>query len=188
MHGGKISVRSDGPGRGSEFTIQIPCHVEPALPPEPPKKAKLPPRKPSSRRILLVDDNVDAAKTLAMLLRYQGQQVTIVHDGVAALEAVAHNKPDLILLDIGLPRMDGYEVARQIREQRDYDDVVLIALTGWGQEEDRRRSREAGFNEHLTKPVDQKTLQRILMDLPPKQTGPEPDVNTPKSAPAGLRH
>jgi signal transduction histidine kinase/DNA-binding response OmpR family regulator len=122
-------------------------------------------REEGSHRVLIVDDNVDAADSLAMLLRLQGQDVQVAHDGPSALEMAAAYRPEIVFLDIGLPGMDGYEVCRQLRQQPGMDKVRLIALTGWGQEEDRRRSREAGFDEHLVKPVDPAALEELLVGL-----------------------
>jgi CheY-like chemotaxis protein len=118
-----------------------------------------------SRRILVVDDNVDSAKTLGMLLKYLGADVHVVHSGVAAIDAVEKYRPDIVLLDIGMPGMDGYEVARRIRERHEFKEVTLIALTGWGQEDDRRRTREAGFDHHLVKPADIAALQTLIVNL-----------------------
>jgi CheY-like chemotaxis protein len=113
-------------------------------------------------RILVVDDSRDEAESLAMLLNLMGSDVRVAHDGPAALEAMSSYQPAVVLLDIGMPGMDGYEVARRARRQPGLKDVTLIALTGWGQEEDRRRCREAGFDHHLVKPVDLEALQALL--------------------------
>ena len=118
-----------------------------------------------SRRILVVDDNIDSAKTLAMLLKVLGAEVHVAHDGPAALAAIEKHRPDVILLDIGMPNMDGCEVAKRIRQQPEFNHVALIALTGWGQEDDRRRTREAGFDHHLIKPADITALQALLVSL-----------------------
>jgi CheY-like chemotaxis protein len=124
---------------------------------------------PAARRILIVDDNADAADSLGVLLRMMGNEVYTAHDGLEAVGAAAAFQPDVALLDIGLPKLNGYEVARRIREQNGGSDMVLIALTGWGQEEDRRRSRAAGFNHHMTKPVEFGALQRLLAESNPRQ-------------------
>ena len=116
-------------------------------------------------RVLVVDDNRDAAKSLSMLLKLLGAEVQTVFSGPEALEAIAAHRPAVVLLDIGMPGMDGYEVARRIREQSELADVTLIALTGWGQEEDRRRTRAAGFNHHLIKPADVGDLEKLLLSL-----------------------
>ena len=118
----------------------------------------------SARRILVVDDNEDAAMTLAMLLQLKGSDTRMAHDGVDAVEQAASFRPDVILLDIGLPKMDGYDACRAIREQPWGTGIKMIALTGWGQEEDRRKSLEAGFDMHLVKPVAPSALMKMLAD------------------------
>jgi CheY-like chemotaxis protein len=117
------------------------------------------------RRVLVVDDNRDAADSLGILLRFSGVEVHVAHDGSAALEAMRAFSPEIVILDLGMPGMDGYDVARRIRQQLKYKDVVLIALTGWGQPEDRKRSNEAGFDHHLVKPVELGALQALLTSL-----------------------
>lgn len=119
----------------------------------------------ASFRILVVDDNVDAATSAAMLLEMMGHETEMVHDGLAAFEAAASYRPDIVLLDIGLPGLTGYEVASRIREQPWGRSMTLWALTGWGQDEDRRKSKEAGFDHHMVKPVDPPELVRLLGDL-----------------------
>jgi CheY-like chemotaxis protein len=114
--------------------------------------------------VLVVDDNVDAADSLAVLLRLQGHEVRVAHSGPAALAMVGDFQPDLVFLDIGMPGMDGYEVARRMRQVPGLEKVPLVALTGWGQHEDRRRSAQAGFNEHLVKPVEANVLEKLLAD------------------------
>jgi len=118
-----------------------------------------------AQRILVVDDNEDAAASLAMLLQIDGHETYAAHDGRAALAALEAHRPDVALLDIGLPGLNGYEVCKQVRAQAWGRDMVLIALTGWGQEDDRRRSREAGFDDHLVKPVDYAALVTLLRSL-----------------------
>jgi len=112
-----------------------------------------------------VDDNKDAADSLSQLLGIMGMEVRMAYDGLEAVETAAAFNPDVVLLDIGLPKLNGYEVTRRIREQPWGKDMVLVAVTGWGQEEDRRRSREAGFNAHMVKPVDPAALERLLAGL-----------------------
>jgi DNA-binding response OmpR family regulator len=119
---------------------------------------------PAKCRVLVVDDNVDTTESLAILLRLMGHEVETAFDGLAAIEATAAFRPDVVLLDISLPKLNGYEAALRIRAQRP-DGVVVIALTGWGREEDRRRTREAGFDLHLTKPVDPEELEKLLAGL-----------------------
>jgi PAS domain S-box-containing protein len=165
MHGGAVWAHSDGPDRGSEFVVRLPATKQ--------KESASPsfqsPSSPSqvlpSRRILVVDDNVDSATTLGTLLKYLGGDVQIAHDGPAALAAIENYRPNVVLLDIGMPGMDGYEVAKRIRERQEFKDVTLIALTGWGQADDRRRSQEAGFDHHLVKPADIAALQSLLVSL-----------------------
>ena len=163
MHGGSVEATSGGEGRGSEFVVRLPTStVEPAAAASAPAVA---PKPPSPRRILVVDDNRDAASSLAILLELAGNETIVAYDGAEALEAVGRQRPDIVLLDIGLPQVNGYDVCRRIRELAWGRDVVLVALTGWGQEEDRRRSREAGFDAHLVKPVDYPALVALLDSL-----------------------
>ncbi len=165
MHGGTIAVCSDGPGRGSEFTVRLPVFCGP-LPPEPAPDGGVEPKEAGcKRRILVVDDNKDSANSLSLMLRLTGNEVRTAHDGLAAVDAAAAFQPDVVLLDIGLPKLNGYDAARRIRSLAGGQAVFLIALTGWGQDEDRRRSTEAGFNLHLVKPVDLAALQNLLAGL-----------------------
>ncbi|HTU26315.1 MAG TPA: ATP-binding protein [Pirellulales bacterium] len=161
MHGGTISVQSAGPGQGSEFTVRLPVsELQPhqtLQPPATPGVSGLP-----QRRVLVVDDNEDAAASMGMLLRFLGTQVQVVHSGEAALEAIEANRPDVVLLDIGMPGLDGYEVAKRVRQRADFNNIMLIALTGWGQSDDRDRTRKAGFDYHLVKPADITVLQSLL--------------------------
>jgi CheY-like chemotaxis protein len=161
MHEGTVEARSGGVGQGSEFVVRLPILVGASqLSPKPP--STLAPTK--TYRILVVDDNWDSSESLAMLLKLGGHETHTAHDGSAAVEAAEALRPDVVLLDIGLPDLNGYEVARRIREQPWGKGMVLIALTGWGQEEDRQRSREAGFNAHLVKPVDHVALIKLLAE------------------------
>jgi PAS domain S-box-containing protein len=153
LHGGAIKAKSEGPGKGSEFTVSLPrLTLEQGEASGPTGEFELPTGM-APRSILVVDDNIDAAASMAMLLRLAGHAVTIAHEGNAALESASRQAPDVLLLDIGLPGMDGYEVARHLRARPEGRGVRIIALTGYGQEEDRRRSMEAGFDGHLVKPV-----------------------------------
>jgi CheY-like chemotaxis protein len=165
MHGGSVAAHSDGPGKGSEFIVRLPLAGPAAEAAPPATGGGKTVAAPARRRILVVDDNVDAADSLAMLLRIMGHEVRTAHDGLEALGAATVMRPEVILLDIGLPKLDGYDVARRVRQERGQG-VVLIALTGWGQEEDRRRSKDAGFDHHLTKPVQLDALQDLLAHLP----------------------
>ena len=162
MHGGTATAASAGPGKGSAFAVRLPVLETGTVPP--PAEAETPSRDRSgaARRVLVVDDSADAARSLALLLAAQGHAVRTAHDGLAALEAARAFQPEVVLLDIGLPRMDGYEVARRLRGQAGFERTLLVALTGYGQEEDRRRTREAGFDAHLVKPADLTILQRLL--------------------------
>ncbi len=163
MHGGTVEARSEGYGTGSEFIVRIP--VVPALPRAgngTEQNAR--PEAAAGSRILVVDDNQDSALAMAMMLRLLHNETRIANDGVAALAAAEEFRPDVILLDIGMPGMNGYDVAKRIREEEWGRGIFLIALTGWGQEEDRRRSREAGFDHHLLKPVEPTVLKKLLAD------------------------
>jgi PAS domain S-box-containing protein len=163
LHHGTIEAQSEGAGKGSEFIIKLPVEAaRPAAAPEQPK----PPasgRASVARRVLVVDDNVDAAAMLAALIRQLGHQVEIVHDGSAALRAVEGYRPEVILLDIGMPGMNGFEVAQRLRELGRVPRLRLVAVTGWGKPEDRQRSREAGFDMHLIKPVELSEIQQALL-------------------------
>jgi signal transduction histidine kinase/CheY-like chemotaxis protein len=161
MHGGTVEARSPGIGRGSEFIVRLPLLSE-----TPPSRleTRAEPVATGGRSILVVDDNRDAAESLATLLRMAGHEVHIAHHGREAIELAASLPVDAILLDIGLPGLDGYEVAIRIREQPRGKDPLLVAVTGWGQEEDRRRSEDAGFDAHLVKPVDFAALTKLLAE------------------------
>ncbi|HZV06522.1 MAG TPA: PAS domain S-box protein [Gemmataceae bacterium] len=163
MHGGKVEAHSEGEGMGSEFVVHLPL-VKPLTPEQSVEKSGQLSSSSGRRRVLIVDDNVDAANSLAMVLRAMDHDVQTAHDGFAGLEAAAAFHPDLILLDIGMPRLNGYDVCRRIREQPWAQRVAIFALTGWGQEEDKRRSHESGFNGHLVKPVEPATLDKLLSD------------------------
>ena len=165
MHGGTVEAFSEGPGRGSEFVVRLPVMVETPKP-IPPEPTVSEPTTTTARRILVVDDNRDAATTLAMLLKFAGNETLTAYDGLEAVEAAATFRPDVILLDIGMPKLSGYDACRKIREQPWGKNMVLIALTGWGQEEDRRKSKDAGFNGHLVKPLDVTALKNLLAELP----------------------
>jgi PAS domain S-box-containing protein len=167
LHGGRVQARSAGAGQGSEFVVRLPVVIDrpEPLPPEGPAEER---RAADKRRILVVDDNRDSAESLALLLRLTGHEADLAYDGQEAVEVAAQRRPDVILLDIGLPRLNGYDVCRRIREQPWGKGVVILALTGWGQEEDRRKSGEAGFNGHLVKPVEHAALVKALAE--PRQT------------------
>jgi PAS domain S-box-containing protein len=159
MHGGGVEAFSDGPGKGSEFVVRLPTRAAPA--PSPTRNSKLE-LASGGRTVLVVDDNVDAAESLAMVLGLHGYNVRTLHDGAAAVAAVRHEPPEAVVLDIGLPQMDGYEVARLLRSSPTGKQLLLIALTGYGQAEDKQRAEKAGFDYHLVKPVDPMTLEKLL--------------------------
>jgi len=171
LHGGSVEAESAGEGRGSAFRVRLPLSAVPATLPAPPAAAA---RALQPRRVLVVDDNVDAADTLALVLRHLGMEVGTAHDGPEALAAVLDLRPDVVLLDIGLPGMDGNEVARRLRAMPEGAGVTLVALSGWGQDDDRARSRAAGIEHHLVKPADLDVLQRLLDGLP---TRPERELS-----------
>ncbi len=170
MHGGSVEAKSDGHGLGSDFVVRLPVVLSYAAQ----SKNGDEPISGSStrRRVLVVDDNRDAAMSLAMMLKLMGNDAKTAHDGFEALEVAAVFRPDLILLDIGMPRLNGHETAKRIREQPWDKRVVLVALTGWGQEEDRRMSDEAGFDAHLVKPIEPSALEMLLARLPVKTASP----------------
>jgi PAS domain S-box-containing protein len=163
MHGGSVEARSDGVGQGSAFVVRLPIAIDVSevSAPEPSESLE----NGATHRILVVDDNKDSADSLAMLLQLTGHEVFVAHDGHSALVAVELRRPDVVLLDIGLPSLNGHDVCRWIRQQPWGKTTVIIALTGWGQEEDRRRSQEAGFDGHLVKPVDHGHLLALLESL-----------------------
>lgn len=165
MHGGTVEARSDGHEQGSEFLVRLPVVASRTVPVE---ENGGPAASVRGRRILVVDDNRDAATSLAMLLRLMGNQTKTAHDGLEALDVAESFRPDLIMLDIGMPRLNGYDTARRIRELSWGESVVLVALTGWGQEEDRRKSQDVGFNHHLVKPIEPASLEELLSELQPQ--------------------
>jgi PAS domain S-box-containing protein len=163
LHGGRIDAFSAGPGKGSEFVVRLPLLSWGAsAAPRADAVRRRPRDAEASRKVLVVDDNVDAASSLGMVLRHLGHQVRVVHDGAAALEAVATAPPDVVLLDISMPGMDGLEVARRMRAGVLSAPLRIVAVSGLGQEEDRRRAREAGFDDHVVKPVAVDRLPAIL--------------------------
>jgi signal transduction histidine kinase/CheY-like chemotaxis protein len=175
LHGGRVSAASAGPGRGSEFCVWLPAcavsagapaHAEPARPASSVKK----------RRILVVDDNEDAAQSLGFLLELAGHEPYIAHDGEQAVAMASDLKPDIALVDIGLPKLNGYGVAQSIRAAPWGARMVLIALTGWGQDEDKRRALEAGFDYHLTKPVDPDQVETLIANLETRGRGIRSDA------------
>jgi PAS domain S-box-containing protein len=164
LHGGSLDGRSEGLGKGSEFRVRLPrLNVAQALPQVSVKSTPPPPALPEAlRRILIVDDNADAALAMELLLKSSGHETCVAHDGRSAIELAAAFGPDVVLLDIGMPGMDGYEVARRLRQIERDPPMLIVAVTGWGKEADRLKSREAGFDLHLVKPVDPHELAQAL--------------------------
>jgi CheY-like chemotaxis protein len=167
LHGGRVEARSEGLERGSEFSVYVPNSlIDMAPPAERAGDAAAPVSAPASAprplRVLIADDNRDSAESLGMLLEMSGHEVYLAHDGLDALAAAAEKLPDIALLDIGMPGMDGYEVAANIRREAWGSNITLIAITGWGQEDNKRLARTAGFDHHLTKPMDSAVLESIL--------------------------
>jgi CheY-like chemotaxis protein len=169
LHQGCVEARSDGIGRGREFIVRLPVVDLPVLhePSQPAEQNKVVSSR--KRRILIVDDNRDAADSLATMLRMMGHETLTAYDGLEAVQTTAMFHPEIVLLDIGLPKMNGYEAARHIRQQPWGESLALIAQTGWGQEEDKRRALEAGFDHHLTKPVQTAALEKLLALINPAQ-------------------
>ena len=162
MQGGSVEAYSDGPGRGSEFVVKLP--VAPASPHEPPLPAhpKPPVEKARSWRVLVVDDHADSADSLSLILEHLGHEVETAYDSRTALSIACNFRPGIVFCDLGLPVMDGYQVARRLRALPETRDTILVALTGYGQDEDKQRSLSAGFHYHLVKPVSPESLQEVL--------------------------
>jgi PAS domain S-box-containing protein len=165
LHGGSVEARSDGPGKGSEFVVRLPVLLTPTVAPAPQPGAASTAVIPR-RRILIVDDNRDTAISLATVLNILGHRTQVAFDGVEALETARDFQPDVVLLDIGMPKLNGHDTARRLRQEPRGRDIVLVAVTGWGQDDDRQRSQDAGFNFHLVKPVDPAALEQILAEMP----------------------
>jgi signal transduction histidine kinase/ActR/RegA family two-component response regulator len=170
LHGGTVSAESEGVGKGTEFVLHLPAlpqqMLDLSLEPSEAVLAEASVARAPGKRVLVVDDNSDAAETLADILRELGHVISVAHDGPTALAAAAAFRPHVALLDIGLPVMDGYELARRLREQPELKRTLLFAITGYGQESDRQRSREAGFQEHLVKPIDLTHLAELIDTAP----------------------
>ena len=164
MHGGSVEAKSGGLGQGSEFVVRLPIVVEQTYPRQVSDDGDQA-QPTSDLRILVVDDNRDAAESLAMLLKMMGNNVHTAHDGEEAVTAAREFQPQLVLCDIGLPKLNGYEACRQMKAQAWDKNMILIAVTGWGQANDRRKAREAGFDDHLVKPVDPQALMKLLAKL-----------------------
>ncbi len=169
LHGGRIAAESDGPGLGSEFVVRLPAGAEsPAQPGEPPRAV---PHRVLSRRVLIADDNHDAAVTLSLLLQAMGHETRIAHNGLEAVEEAEVFRPHVVLLDIGMPKLDGYEAARRVAGRSWAGSTLLVAVTGWGQDTDLQRTKEAGFHHHLVKPVDPDQLSEIIAGKAPSRKG-----------------
>jgi CheY-like chemotaxis protein len=159
LHGGKVNAASAGTGKGAEFTVSLPLEPEPAALTngvDNPRPAAEP------LRVVVVEDNRDAADSLRLLLQLLGHQVAVAYTGPEGVDVAVAQRPDVVVCDIGLPGFDGYEVARRLRQQPNLEKTLLVALTGYGQDDDRRRSEEAGFDQHLVKPADPQELERLL--------------------------
>lgn len=177
LHGGTVWAESGGPGQGSRFTVRLP--LAPAQAPAPAAAGMPPPGGARPLRVLVVDDNVDAAESLCTLLRLAGHEVAMAADAATALRLAAERRPEAVFLDLGLPDTDGCEVARRLRAMPPTAHALLIALTGWGAEEDRARSSAAGFDHHLTKPAEPELVERLLAGfvppaIPPRSPSPAP--------------
>jgi len=188
MHGGSVSAHSDGLDRGSEFVVRLAIYAEskakavgtPLNPRKEPENARA--AQAPSRRVLVVDDNVSSAQSLAMILKLEGHDVQVAHDGAVALDAVRRFNPEVVLMDIGLPGMDGYEVAMRLKQQPDLREsiILLAAITGYAEDEAKRRSREVGFDHHLVKPVDPEVVLSLLASLEwTEESQSDPEKPTP---------
>jgi CheY-like chemotaxis protein len=181
LHGGAIEARSEGPGRGSEFVVILPRTRRPGEGADAGESPSLVPAGPL--RVMVVDDNVDSATSLKLLLDLEGYETSIAHDGMTALEMIAARRPDVLLLDIGLPRLNGYDVARELRLDPGNAGIHIIAVTGYAQEADRRKAREVGIDDHLVKPVDTDALLARLVSISRARA----DQATPLSSPGITR-
>jgi len=169
IHGGSVEAKSEGLGKGSEFVVRLPVVIEASRPHESDREAEQ--HATSPHRILIVDDNRDGADSLSEILRLMGHDTRTAYDGQEGMDVAAAFQPGVVVLDIGLPTLNGYDVCRRIREQPWGKGVVLIALTGWGQDDDRRRSQDAGFDHHLVKPLDPEALMKLLAGLDGERPG-----------------
>jgi DNA-binding response OmpR family regulator len=178
MHEGSVQAFSAGIGQGSEFVVRLPALA--VLPPDSlsPRDIDRQPLICGKNRVLVVDDNIDNADSLAILLRLGGHDVCLAHDGHAALQIALEFRPEIVLLDIGLPGMDGYEVARRLRTQTSCEESILVAVTGYGRDEDRIRSADAGFDHHLVKPINFDALRSVFSTagsrIPLRESSPHP--------------
>jgi PAS domain S-box-containing protein len=162
LHGGRITAHSEGPGQGSEFVVRLPLAEAPASSDADHRSSEPTEHRRAGRRILVVDDNHDSADSLAQLLRLLGHETWTAYEGLKGVELAELHRPDVVLLDLGMPKLNGYDACRQLRAQPWGKDMLLIAQSGWGQEDDKRRSREAGFDAHLVKPIDHEALTSLI--------------------------
>ena len=167
MHGGRIDARSDGPGTGTELVIRLPVSATEVQP----RGAEPITARNLARRVVVIDDNHDASNTTAMLVEALGGECRVAYDGISGVHEVLAYRPEIVLLDIGMPGLDGYETCSRIRRELGHR-VIVVALTGFGREHDRDKALQSGFDAHLMKPVDPKELARLLSELPV-----DPDVN-----------
>jgi CheY-like chemotaxis protein/anti-sigma regulatory factor (Ser/Thr protein kinase) len=167
MHGGTVAVQSDGAGLGSAFSVRLPISIAPAKA-EPSSAARSEAASPTPKlRVLVVDDNNDGVTMMGIVVRTLGHEVRTAGDGVEAIAAAAEFRPHVVLMDLGMPRMTGYEAAQHIRGQAWGKSMLLVALTGWGLDEDKQRTKDAGFDQHLVKPADPATLRKLLSEVRP---------------------
>jgi CheY-like chemotaxis protein len=166
LHGGRVEAQSAGLERGSEFVVSLPAGLADPASPADPAPAQMQASQPQSRGVVVADDNRDGAEIMALLLNLSGYEVYIAHSGTEALALAAQHRPSIAILDIGMPGMNGYEVATRIRDEPWGAGIQLIAVTGWGQDEDKRKALDAGFDHHLTKPIDPDELQRLMTPAP----------------------
>jgi CheY-like chemotaxis protein len=169
MHGGELDVKSDGRNKGSCFTFRMPLTLQPATGQA--LKTGVTPDKRSALRILVVDDNRDVATTMVLLLQRSGRSAQAAFDGEGALRIGAQFRPHLVLMDIGMPLQNGYETCKQMRAEPWGQRARIVAISGWGQEQDRERSKQAGFDEHMVKPIDGQNIQRLLKEVEQETTG-----------------
>jgi CheY-like chemotaxis protein/two-component sensor histidine kinase len=172
MHGGSVEAQSEGPGKGSEFTMRLPLQVNATSSPMRPQDVPAPQRQApseSSLRVLIVDDNRDSANSLVLLLRITGHNARAAYDGLEAVQLAESFQPHVVVLDIGMPRLNGYQAAERMREQSWSKGATFIAVTGWGQEGDKQRATDAGFDHHIVKPVDPNALLALLESIQQEQ-------------------
>jgi CheY-like chemotaxis protein len=170
MHDGQVEARSEGPGLGSQFVVRLPLAALPVADSPASADDEEDVDVSAKQRIVIADDHLDSLSSLAMMLKIGGNDVRTARHGIEAIEVAAAFQPAVILLDIGMPELNGYETCRRIRKEPWGSEIIMIALTGWGQEEDKRKSKEAGFDYHLVKPVDPDVLEKLLTTLPAKSS------------------